>query len=431
LPRALVLGGYGLIGLACCHALRNAGFEVRAVGRSRKAIVQANGGFEWVMADLVNLTAQGWGRLLIGVDVVVNAAGALQDGARDDVRAIHEGLAASLIAALGGSSTRLIQISAAGVSPEASTEFFRSKARADAAIMASPLDWIILRPTLVISPQAYGGTALLRAAAAMPLVSAEVYPEVPVQTVGIDDLTQAVVRAATGGIPAKSVADLTESDARSLGETVRMLREWLGYPSARWRFAVPEPVLWCVRQGADALGWLGWRSPLRSTALLTLKNGITGSAQSWEALGGPPCQSLSQTLNNMPATLQERWFARLYLLMPLAVATLALFWMISGLVAVMRFETARAVLEVHGVTTGMATLIVGAGSIVDILLGLAVLWRPWAQRACLAMIGVALGYLGGSLWIAPDLWADPMGPMIKVVPSVTLALLTAALLEER
>ena len=47
------------------------------------------------------------------------------------------------------------------------------------------------------------------------------------------------------------------------------------------------------------------------------------------------------------------------------------------------------------------------------------------------MVAVASAYLAGSLLWTPDLWLDPMGPMLKVLPSLPLALITAALMEPR
>lgn len=67
----------------------------------------------------------------------------------------------------------------------------------DRMLMESDLDWVILRPTLVIGAQAYGGTALLRASAGVPLVAVKVLPTTPVQTVFVDDVAHAVVQAAS------------------------------------------------------------------------------------------------------------------------------------------------------------------------------------------------------------------------------------------
>ena len=70
-------------------------------------------------------------------------------------------------------------------------------------------------------------------------------------------------------------------------------------------------------------------------------------------------------------------------------------------------------------------------SAVDIGLGAAVLWRPWAARACLAMVAVSVIYMASAAVLTPALWVDPLGPMIKVVPAVVLSLITHQLLQSR
>lgn len=431
MPKAIVLGGYGLIGHACCRSLQASGFQVVGVGRSAKAAMRVAGDMDWAIHDITRLTSGDWSALVTDADVVVSASDALQDGARDSVTAIHETSVERLIEAMRGTRARLIQISAAGASLDAHTEFFRSKARGDARIMASAIDWVILRPTLVIGAQAYGGTALLRAAAAMPFVFAKVYPTTPIQTVWVEDLARAVVQAAQGDIPTQSVADISEPDIRSFAETVVLVRNWLGYQVWRLSFVLPKPILQLIGYGADMLGWLGWRSPLRTTALRTLEGGIQGSAESWEKLGGVPCRPLAETLASIPSSVQERWFAHLYLLFSLALAVLSVFWIASGVIALVQFDVARAVLVAHGVSSAPASVIVAMGSVIDIGLGLAVLFRPLARGACFGMIGVAVGYLAGSLLMAPDLWLDPLGPMVKVLPSIPLALLAATMMDDR
>ncbi|WP_026310225.1 SDR family oxidoreductase [Neomegalonema perideroedes] len=435
MARAVVLGAYGLIGAACLRALREAGFSVTGVGRSEAAARRADPlgaqAGSWVFLDIAKTSAARWREVLAEADVAVNAAGALQDGARDDLTAIHETAVGEILKALEGTRTRFIQISAAGVSETAPTEFFRSKARGDRLVAGSGADWVILRPTLVIGAQAYGGTALLRAAAAFPLGYPRVLPEARIQTVWVEDLAQAMVQAARGEIPVWTIAEITEPEARSFAETTRIFRRWLGLPDWRRELPVPRPLLRLASRGADLLGWLGWRSPLRRNALLSLEQGVTGSPQAWEKAGGAPCRSLEATLARMPATLQEVWFARLYGLFPVVVGVLAGFWIFSGAMGILSFGAAREVLTSRGMGAGWAGLAVGAGSLADLALGLAILRRPWARAACFGMIAVSLAYLLGATLFAPGLWADPLGPLTKVFPSMILALIAAALLEER
>lgn len=428
MPTAVVLGAYGFIGAACVRALKAEGFTVIGVGRSLASGRRVDATLTWLARDIGKTSAAQWRLDLAGADVVVNASGALQTGVRDNLTAIHETALARLISALVGSETRFIQISAAGVCKTATTEFMRSKFRGDQIVINSNLDWIVLRPTLVIGAQAYGGTALLRASAAMPLLGLRLRTDAPVQTVSLDDLVQAVVLAATGAIASQTLADLTESESHSLAELTNIIRDWLGFTPWRWCLTLPDPLLRLTGLCADALGWLGWRSPLRSTSLTLLKQGIVGSPDAWLKAGGPACHGLATTL---PATTQDRWFARLYLLLPIAVATLALFWLSSGLIGLARQEQAQHLLTERGLSQTFASIAVTGGALADIALGLAVLVRPLARRACLGMIALSIAYLlGASLW-TPDLWLDPLGPLTKVFPGLILALITAAILEER
>lgn len=429
--RAVVLGGYGLIGAACVRALVGAGFEVVGLGRSARAARRSGLAVDWVFGDLAEMSVSDWRAALAGADVVVNAAGALQDGARDDLAGVHVRAVERMVAALAGTGARVVQISAAGVRDGAKAPFFATKARGDAALAGSGLDHVILRPVLVLAPNAYGGTALLRAAASLPGIAPRVMPEAMVQAVHIDDLAAAVVAAAEGRIASGTVAELSEAGVRALPELIMVLRDWMGWAPPLVTLPVPGWALGLVSRGADLAGRLGWRSPLRRAAIRALAAGVRGDPGAWIAAGGAPCRSLEDSLATMPATLQDRWFARAYLAFPVAVGLLALFWIVSGAVGLVRFDAAVAVLTGRGFGPGVAALAVGLGAAVDIGLGAAILWRRWTAAASVGMILVSLGYIAGAAWFAPDLWADPLGPMVKVLPGIGLALFTALMAEER
>lgn len=418
----LVLGGYGLIGSACCRALDNAGFHVVGLGRSRAAAMAVAPLQDWVFHDLRSLDTHAWAALLARVDVVVNAAGALQDGPGDDLEAVHNTMLARLCAA-AGPDLRLVQISAAGVSPEATTEFFRSKARGEAQVAKAACEWVILRPSLVLAPEAYGGTALLRGAAALPVILPEVLPACMVQTVHIDDLAGAVVAAARGDIPSGTIADITEQTARPLFDLMHKIRVWQGFPEPWLRLRVPLPILSLTGRIADTLGWFGWRSPLRTTAITVLRDGIRGDPGPWLSAGGAMPRGLDQTLAALPATRQERLFARLYFVLPLAIAVLSGFWLISGLVALARPSVAAAVLKGSTMPAWAVGMTVIGGAVTDIVLGLAILWRRWCRPAALGMMAVSAAYLMGGTLFAPSLWLDPLGPLVKVLPSIMLTLI--------
>lgn len=430
MPTALVLGGYGLIGSACCRALSEAGFRVVGLGRSRRAATATAPDQEWIFEDISKLDEAAWQRLLDGVDVVVNAAGALQDGPMDDLEAIHAKMLARLCAA-APPELRLVQISAAGVSPGASTEFFRSKARGDAHVAAAACAWVILRPSLVLSPEAYGGTALLRGAAAMPGLLPEILPNSLIQTVHIEDLAAAVVAAARAEIASGTIADITEKEARPLPDLICKIRCWQGFPKPRLRLRLPDKLLDLIGVGADLTGRLGWRSPLRSTALAVLRDGIHGDPNPWIEAGGTLPRDLDATLAALPATRQERLYARLYFALPLAIAMLSIFWIASGLVALAQPAAAASALAGGVLPAWAVGATVIGGGLIDIALGAAILWRPWCRRAALGMVAVSGAYLAGGTLFAPELWIDPLGPLVKVLPTIVLALIVWLGVEDR
>lgn len=431
-PRtAIVLGGYGLIGAACVRALQRHGFRVVGVGRDRRAAEASAPNIDWRIADISAASVGEWRELLAEAEVVVNAAGALQSGARDDVEAIHVTAIERITTALAGRKVRFVQISAAGISETASTAFFRTKAKGDGVLIASQLNWVILRPTLVLAPAAYGGTALLRASAAMPIFGLLVAPSSLVATVFIDDVAAAVVAATCDDIPSRTIADLTESESRPFADLVRAIRAWLGFRPWSLTCNVPSPLVRYVARIADGLGWLGWRSPMRTTAITVLAEGVGGDPAAWRAAGGSPCRPLRETLAAMPATMQDRWFARLYLTLPLIIGTLALFWTASGLIGLWQKPAAIDVLLTRGASPALAEAAVLLGALTDIVLGVSILVRRFARGAAIAMIVVSLAYLAGATLLAADLWADPLGPLLKVLPALMLALVAAAILDER
>lgn len=430
--RVLVLGGYGLIGGEIMRALAGAGYEVVGLGRNAALGQRLFPRAHWIGADLSRLTTPDlWTAHLEGVDAIVNAAGALQAGPRDNLVAVQEkAIKACIAAAELGGVRAFIQISAVGVKRNASTLFLRTKAEADGALRASKLNWTILRPGLVIARNAYGGTALLRMLAAFPFVTPLILSNAPVQTVAAEDVAQAVVMALDGRAPSRAVYDLVEDEPHSLADVVSMFREQLGFGKARARIALPASLGAMVARWADIAGWLGWRPSLRSTALTVMREGVTGDPAKWKEATGASLKPLDQTLADIPSTAQERVYARAQLILPPALLALAFFWIASGLIGLIQHERAALYLTAL-VGKKFAGLLVNAGAALDIAIGAGLLIRPVARAAAAFSVLAAFGYLIAGSFIAPGLWLDPLGVYVKVIPAILLGGVVALLLEER
>jgi uncharacterized protein YbjT (DUF2867 family) len=437
--RILLLGGNGFIGSAAAAALARAGHDVTALGRDIAAASRRLPSVRFMAADLRRMTDPArWTVLLAGIDAVVNCAGALQENGRDDPAAVQDAAMRALYAAAATGRPRIVQVSANTGGGGAGLAFLASKRAADAALAASGLRHVILRPALVIGRNAHGGTSLLRGLAAFPLVTPLAYPSSDVAVIALDDTVRAIVAAVEGRLGDAADLDLAHARSASLAELVAAHRAWLGLPPAR-TLAMPAWIAGLAGICGDVAGWFGWRSPLRTTAMAIMAAGVTPRLESsreaaesmLQELSGKPLLSLEETLALHPAGAQDLWFARLWLAKPLLWLALSAFWIASGAIALASMDGAAGHLAAAGVPPRFAPPMAACAALADIALGLAVLWRRHAAAALHAMIAVAAAYLAGATLLRPDLWLDPLGPLVKIVPALLLAATARMILEER
>lgn len=429
-PNILVIGAYGLIGSAITRRLLNEGFSVTGLGRSQKKAMVAAPEADWIIADLADLTvAADWAGHLDEIDVVVNASGALQNGLKDKLETTQSAAIIALIEACEAAGLkRFIQISAPDARANSATEFYRTKAAADEKLTHSHLEWTLFRPGLVLSPQAYGGTSLIRLLAAFPIVQPIILADTSIRTIDISEVAEAVHLAIRDEVSGDF--DLMSSEPVTLGQTVAAFRSWLGFPKAKAIIRLPAFLGRLTATGADLAGWCGWRTALRSTSLKVLEDGISGEPEAWIQETGQSFKTLSATLQQMPSTAQERIYAHTMLAFPIALILMSLFWIVTGVLSVFRLDQAVSYLGGSVSDSIGASLVIG-GACLDIAVGLAMLVRPWTRKACLAAIGLSAAYMVASLFTAPALWLDPMGPLLKIIPIMIGAGLLAAIAEER
>ncbi len=431
-PRVLVLGAYGLIGSAVVRRLVRDGCEVIGLGRDAQTARAVLPQIRWIIKDLEYLCdAQSWTSTIENIDYVVNCAGALQDSPGDDLDLVHTRMVEALVAACETANASVIQISAVGAQAHASTAFLRTKAAGDASVRSAKTRFWIYRPGLVIAPSAYGGTALLRMLAAVPYVQPLAHGHAVVQTVGSHDVAQAVSLAIQGRVPARLECDLVEEQTHSLHDVVLAHRKWLGFSPPLQIVHVPDWVTAIISSGADFLGRLGWRSSLRSTATRVLTEGVTGDPTAWREASGIMLRSLQDTLASMPATVEHRQCSRMALLAPLILSVLFAFWLASGVIGLLMMDAASQVLRDAGWPHGLAVASVAFWSLLDIIIALALAVRKYAPWSCWAMAAVSCIYLLSATLVVPSLWADPLGPLVKVLPGILLALVARTILDSR
>lgn len=431
--RILVTGAYGLIGSACLARLHAAGHDVVAAGRAaapRRRFPYAH----WVTADFARLIKpELWLPLLGGIDAVINCVGVLQDGARDNVQRVQfDGTVALFEACVQAGVKRLVHISAIGAEPDGPSAFSRSKAAAEARLKTLALDWVIVRPGLVFAPVAHGGSALLRGLAAFPLCLPLVGADAHVQIVDIDDVAETVARAVAPAAPAKAVWDVAHPQVHTLADIVRAMRAWLGFRPRRV-VRVPHALATIVTWLGDTAGWLGWRSPVSSTGLIQLEAGVVGDPRPWMAATGIAPRSLDASLAARPAGVQDRWFARLYLLKPLALLTLAAITIAAGLEELITFWIMRVGLfDVPFRIAAVTVLPLLAHSVIAPVIGAGILVRATSRLALSALLLLTvLGILDYALRPSLHMNIGVLHAPAFEAPMLLAILFTLAILDER
>jgi uncharacterized protein YbjT (DUF2867 family) len=423
--RVLLLGGFGFLGGAIGAALRAAGHEVINAVRAHR-VGEKGASRPSLSCDLAHDVQQSdWLPRLDGIDAVVNASGILRDGPGQSLQAVQVDVPLALYRACAERGIRrIVQISALGDARIG--EFIAAKHRLDAALTELDLDWVVLRPTLVYSARgSYGGTSLLRALAATPWVLfLPMGGAQRVRPVALEDVAQAVVSALTLPQAVRQIVDLVGPEVLSYRDYQRAWRDWLGIRGG-WEVSVPRWAMLASAEIAERVnsGALG-RSMFRM-----LEAQLVGNEQApthmRETLALSP-RSLTQALAETPAQTQDRWHARLHFFAPALRVVLAVTWMASGVLGLMLPPSMYAqALAPTGWTTATQQLLAQGAGMVDLLLGVALLLRIAPKRVLQLMLVSVLAYTVILGLLAPALWLDPWGGLLK--NGVLLMALWAAL----
>ena len=435
--KILVLGASGLIGRFVTDDLRTRGFEVVGIAR-RFSSSQRISTFDLEL-PLLSMGVNALARLMAdhSIDAVVNCLGVLQDAPGHDVGAVHRDFVVRLLRALAASGRpiRLIHISIPGDTADDHTAFSQTKREAERLIAGSGTAYAILRPGFVIAPSAYGGSAMLRALAALPLRLPATESAKPFQPVMVEDISAAIAWLAgrdIGDNTANAVVwDLMQQQPVTLGGVVEQFSGSFGtthFP----RITLPAFMLDLGARLGDIASWLGWMSPMRSTAIAELRRGVSGDPSAWMAATGIVPKMLSQAVGRRSATIQDKWFARLFLIKALVIASLSVFWIASGFIALfVSYDAAAAILSSHAFPRQLVEPVTILTSLMDMTIGILITFRRTCAIGLIAGIAASLGYMVGAALLTPDLWIEPLGALVKTGPAIVLMLVALMILDNR
>ncbi|KQN71251.1 NAD-dependent dehydratase [Sphingomonas sp. Leaf67] len=414
----LIVGASGFIGRHLAARLVAEGVSVTAAGRAPNRLRRRLPGANAIRCDLATDRADDWRERLAGVDAVVNCAGLFGDDR--GYANVHAGGPIALFDACRTAGvSRVLQISALGAAADAPSAYHRSKAAADdhLAGMGDAIGWAIVRPSLVIG---HGGqsSALFTTLAALPVTPDLGRADGLIQPIHVDDLVEVLVRLLHASLQLAARIDAVGPEPMTTAALVATMRGWLGLPDTI-RVTVPR---WLIA-GVARLG-IG---PVTSEGLAMLVAGNTASVEPLVALTGFRPTPIAQALARRPASEGDLRTARLAPIAPILRVALALVWFAGGAIPlfVTPAATNMAWMARVGLSGSAATIALCAGALADIAVGAALLLR--IRGAALAGIALMATYTLILTRIAPELWADPFGPLAKNIAVLALSLAVNAL----
>ncbi|RDC72134.1 complex I NDUFA9 subunit family protein [Rhodovulum sp. 12E13] len=288
-----IFGGSGFIGRYIARRAAKAGWRVRvAVRRPEEAIfVRTYGVVGQVEPVGCNLRDDASVRLALRhADAAVNCVGILAPQGKNTFRAVQiEGAERAARLAAEEGVERFVQVSAIGADERSASEYARTKARGESAVLEHRPRAVILRPSIVFGNEdeffnRFG--AMARSSPVLPIVGART----KFQPVYVDDVAAAAMRAIEAEC-APGVYELGGPDV----DTFRELMELMLQVIERKRLIVNVPF-WAARgmgAGFDllnrlSLGLISGPLTLDQVRNLAVDNVVSGRTKTFDDLGIRP-----------------------------------------------------------------------------------------------------------------------------------------------
>ena len=186
-----VTGATGFVGQALLDQALEAGLTVKALTRRDQL---PRDGVEWVSGDLES--AEALRALMRGAEAVIHVAGVVNDAARFESGNVL-GTLNVIEAAKAEGVQRFIHVSSLSAREPDLSAYGVSKARAEKLIMASGLDWTIVRPPGIYGPRDVDYFEMFRLArwGVMPVPPKEGRASI----IHVDDLARLLLALVPGG----------------------------------------------------------------------------------------------------------------------------------------------------------------------------------------------------------------------------------------
>lgn len=239
-----VFGGSGFVGRSVVRALARDGWRIRAAVRRPDLAghLQPLGSVGQIHAVQANLRyPDSVFEALRGASAVVNLVGVLHESGRQSFDAVHVfGARAVAEAAAEAKISSVVHLSAIGADPEAESEYARTKAAGERAILDACPSAVVMRPSIVFGPgdgffNRFAGLA--RILPALPLIGGGMTRFQPVYA---GDVADAVAAALAGRAREGAAYELGGPEVLTFRELMEFILREIG--RKRLLVSVPFPV---------------------------------------------------------------------------------------------------------------------------------------------------------------------------------------------
>ncbi|MCV0404447.1 MAG: NAD(P)H-binding protein [Chloroflexi bacterium] len=236
-----VIGATGFVGCHLVPHLVTNGHRVIAISRDGRRLP------EWtdaVEARAGDVTKQNLDAAVAGADAVVHlAAIARETGGRTFDEVNVEGTRRAVAAAERAGVRRFVHLSALGVIDDPKLDFLYSKWQAEEIVRASPLDWVMLRPSLLFG-EGDGFFNLIKVTLKWWSPGVVAIPgkgDAKFQPLSVDDLAMAIEQSVTDSGRARSVYELGGPEWLTYREIVDAVSDTTGM--RRLKLGMPIPII--------------------------------------------------------------------------------------------------------------------------------------------------------------------------------------------
>jgi len=249
--KVAVTGATGFVGRYLVPHLVNSGHTVVAISRSGRRLA---GWDEDVAARAVDVTTGDLDRALNGADAVVHlVAIPRESGGRrfEDVNVT--GTRRVVAAAERAGVRRLVHQSVLGATDDHRHAYLSSKWRAEEAVRASAVDWVILRPSLLFGP-GDGFFGLVRTTLRWWSPGIVVVPgrgDTRFQPLSVEDMAVAIERSIVDPERVKTTLELGGPRWMTYREILDAVMAATGMH--RWKLGMPVPLLSAVTTVTDRI----------------------------------------------------------------------------------------------------------------------------------------------------------------------------------